>query len=274
MATTNIKTGTLQNLPVDKIELDRMNPRVRRFVEIFGDDVSAERMYLALGAASGNDSDSITSFEKLKNSILTNGGIIQPIIVNRRIDGTLVCIEGNMRVGIYKKFVAEKVPGNWSQISALVYDDMAETQIHAIRMQVHLVETCPWDAYSKAKYLNYLSNEQGLPFNVVVDFCGGRKKDLIESMQAFSDMEAYYRDVAGDDGFDSTQFSSFVELQKAGIKQAIHESGYTLTDFSKWVHDEKLYPLTTVRSAPPDSQECHGNESFLEKGRNRSHTDT
>ena len=45
-----------------------------------------EQIFLALGAGNDDDSGTATSttYEKLKQSILSNGGIIQPIILNRR----------------------------------------------------------------------------------------------------------------------------------------------------------------------------------------------
>lgn len=62
-------------------------------------------------------------------------------------------------------------------------------------------------------------------------------------------MEKYYRPVVPDDGsFDTSRFSGFVELQKPGVKEAIAKAGFTLTDFAHWIHDDKLDPLSTIRS--------------------------
>ena len=98
--------GKHEFVAVDEIELDRSNPRIRKFLEMYGDSPTPEQIFLALGA--GNDDDTggstSTTFEKLKQSIITNGGIIQPVILNRRRDGTLVCVEGNTRVALYKHF--------------------------------------------------------------------------------------------------------------------------------------------------------------------------
>jgi hypothetical protein len=54
-------------------------------------------------------------------------------------------------------------------------------------------------------------------------------------------MEKYYRPLVTDDEFDTTRFSGFVELQKPGIKEAITKGKFTLTDFSNWIKEEKLY---------------------------------
>ena len=244
-----VKSGVLELVSVADIELDRTNPRIRKFLEMYPDAPTAEQIYLALGAAGDDESESSTSFEKLRNSILTNGGIIHPVILNRRADGSLICIEGNTRVALYKSFVEESVAGKWTQIPALVHDQMDENQADAIRLQVHLVGTRPWDPYSKAKYLHHLRTQALLPFSQIVDFCGGRQKDVLESINAYSDMEKYYRPVVPDDGsFDTSRFSGFVELQKPGVKEAIAKAGFSLTDFAHWIHDQKLYPLYTVRS--------------------------
>jgi hypothetical protein len=39
-----------------------------------------------------------------------------------------------------------------------------------------------------------------------------------------------------------------VELQKPGVKEAITKAGFNLTDFARWIHEQKLHPLYTVRS--------------------------
>src|SRR6266566_2687063 len=170
---SKVGSAVLQLVPVAKLQLDRDNPRIRKFLEAYGPNPNAEQFFLALGAAGDEESDSSTTFEKLKNSILSNGGIIQPIIVNKRTNGTLICVEGNTRVALYKSFLEEKRKGDWSNIAALVYEGMSDLQVDSIRLQVHLVGTRPWDPYSKAKYLHFLHLEKQMPMGTLTEFCGG-----------------------------------------------------------------------------------------------------
>lgn len=260
-----ITCGVQQMVPVPDIELDRTNPRIRKFLEMYPEDPTPEQFYLALNAAGDEEGESSTTFDKLRNSIQTNGGIIHPVILNRRADGSLVCIEGNTRVAIYKNFIKEKVAGNWSQIPALVHDHMDDKQADAIRLQVHLVGTRAWDPYSKAKYLAHLRNQELMPFARIVDFCGGRQKEVLELIQAYTDMETYYRPQVDEGNFDTTRFSGFVELQKPGVKEALSKGGFTLTDFSQWIHDQKLYPLNTVRYLSRILGHPKAREIFLKK---------
>ena len=260
--------GHHQTIPVDDIELDRSNPRIRKFIEMY-EDPTPQQIFLALGAGNDGDIDASnsTTYEKLKQSIISNGGIIQPIIVNRRSDGTLVCVEGNTRVALYRQFHETKVKGDWTRIPALVYDDVDEASMHAIRLQVHLVGPRPWDPYSKAKYLYELRTQQHLPFAMIVDYCGGRQTEVVESINAYQEMEQHYRPVVGDDGsFDTTRFSGFVELQKPGVKQAIADTGFDLGDFAEWVHDGRLYPLRMVRALPRILRNEQARAIFLREG--------
>ena len=264
-----INAGAHQSVLIRDIELDRSNPRIRKFLEMYGDSPTPEQIYLALGA--GNDDDGGTStsttYEKLKQSIISNGGIIQPIILNREADGKLVCVEGNTRVALYRHFQDTNVKGNWTHIPALVHDEMDEASVHAIRLQVHLVGPRPWDPYSKAKYLYELRTQQHLPFGTIVDYCGGRQTEVVESINAYSDMEQFYRPAIGDDGdFDTTRFSGFVELQKPGIKQAIAAARFDLKDFAVWIRESKLFPLRTVRLLPRILRNEKAREIFLKHG--------
>ena len=254
-------------LPVHQLQLDTTNPRIRKWIEMYGDSPSAEQIHLALGAGAGDTEASSTTFTSLRESIRTNKGIINPIIVNRRPDGILVVVEGNTRVAIYRGFKDDKVPGPWDNIPALVHDDLEQTGIDAIRLQAHLVGPRPWDPYSKAKYLHHLRNTENIPFNQLVDLCGGKRRELQDYIDAYSDMEKYYRRVIPEDGaFDATRFSAFVELQKPAVKQAIAKAGHDLEDFARWVDQRLIDPLNTVRLLPRLLENAQARSIFLQDG--------
>ncbi len=261
-------TNQVQLVPVDDLELDIDNPRIRKWVEMYGDKPNPSQLYLALGAGSQDpESGSTTTFTSLKQSIQTNKGIIQPIIVNRHEDGRLVVIEGNTRVAIYREFKENKIPGNWNSILAIVHNKLDSRGINAIRLQAHLVGPRPWDAYSKAKYLHSLRDQQDLPIGEIVDFCGGRRREVVEYIDAYIDMEKFYRPIISEDGaFDYTRFSAFAELQKSGIKEAISVAGYTLNDFARWVDERLIDPLNTVRALPQILTNPEAREVFLKEG--------
>lgn len=247
-------------LPVDLIELDKSNPRIANYLATHDEkDITSELMALLLGTTS----DSCAS---LRQSIEANYGIIHPIVVNKRSDGTYVVIEGNTRLQIYKDFRKENKPGNWDTIRCLVYEDIDSEEMHKIRLQAHLVGPREWDPYSKAKYLNYLANVEHMPMASLISFCGGSSKasEIKNMIAAFNDMEKYYRPLCDDDTqFDIKKFHGFVELQRSSVIESLTLNGYTKTDFSQWMIDEKFSILQDVRRIPEILKSKKATEVFL-----------
>lgn len=261
-------TAHVELVPIDKLELDIQNPRIRKWIEMYGDQPTSEQLYLALGAGSADpESGSTTTFNSLKQSIQTNKGIIQPVIVNKDEAGRMVVVEGNTRVAIYRDFKENGTAGDWENIPAIVHDKLDKRGIDAIRLQAHLVGPRPWDPYSKAKYLHSLRDVDNLPLSEIIDYCGGRKKEIIEYIDAYIDMEKHYRAVISDDSaFDTTRFSAFVELQKSGVKEAILTSGFNLDNFASWVDERLIDPLNTVRALPHILANPEAKKIFLKDG--------
>ncbi len=254
-------------LPVEDIHLDLNNPRIVKWIEMYGDDIQTEQIALALGAGSSQDGEGGPSFTTLRRSIEAHGGIIHPIIVNKDESGKYVIIEGNTRTLIYREFRKQKDEKIWDKIPAIVYESMSPALIDAIRLQAHLVGTRQWDPYSKAKYLNHLNNVEHLTSAQIVDFCGGNRREVESFVQAYQDIETYYRSLLdSDQDFDHTRFSAFVELQAERVKQALLDHGHTKKDFARWVHERKIYPLNTVRILPRILQNKKSREIFLREG--------
>lgn len=252
-------------LKVAEIDLDFDNPRIAKYVEQYGkDQITSEALALALGG--GSDDKNGTSYSSLKESIRANEGIIHPIIINKNDHGKYIVVEGNTRVQIYKEFIQNKVPGNWEKIRAIVYSELNEKEVHAIRLQSHLVGPRDWDPYSKAKYLNFLSNCRKLPMTQIVSFCGGRQSEVIKLISAYNDMENYYRpNLENDSEFDQREFSKFVELQNSSIKEALVMHKFDLHDFAKWVINGNIDNAMNVRKLPDILKSDESRKIFLKQ---------
>ncbi len=248
---------------INEIELDVNNPRIKQWMEIYKDeDLTSEKISLALSASSGGSASTYTT---LKESIRVNKGIINPIIVNRYNDGKLVVIEGNTRLQIYKEFSEVDPEGPWKQIIAIVYDQLPEEQIHAIRLQTHLVGPRDWDAFSKAKYLNQLCNIDKLPMSMIVSFCGGKKTEIQKLIDAYSDMLKYYFPAAEENEMDPDprEFSKFSELQNTSIAHALMVHKYSKNDFARWVIKGNIDTAQNVRRLPAILANSRAKEVFL-----------
>jgi len=254
-------------VPLSQITLDLQNPRIARLLAMYK-EVTSDQIALALSTGESDEGETFASYRNLKSSIRTNRGIIHPIIVNRTTDGSMVAIEGNTRLQIYREFNAEEPDSIWTTIPSIVHDSLEQSNIDAIRLQAHLVGPRPWDPYSKAKYLHMLSTVEYMTIDHIIDFCGGKRKEILNYIEAYKDMELHYRPQLSDpDGdFDPKQFSAFVELQKPRIKASVINNRFSLADFAKWVIDSKFTPLNTVRSLPEILSDSKAKEDFLRKG--------
>lgn len=255
---------TLMEINIDSVELDLENPRIAFALQTYGSNINAEAIALALSTSSDNDSSG-TTVHTLEDSIKANGGISNPIVVNHHEDKYTV-IEGNTRVQIYKDFKKKCVKGNWDTIPALVYENMDLDAITSIRLQAHMVGARPWNAYSKAKYLRKLSDEENISIERIIDICGGKKQEIRSLIQAYNDMEMYYHQKVDDQDFDVTQFSAFRELNESKKRiDALQAHGFTKEDFGQWVIEQKIGRAENVRRLPEVLSKPETKKIFLQK---------
>ena len=75
-------------IPINEIELDLSNPRIARMLSMHKKEaITASLIAMALGAGDNQEGDTYATYRNLKESIRTNGGIIHPIIVNKKTNG-------------------------------------------------------------------------------------------------------------------------------------------------------------------------------------------
>ena len=242
------------------LDLDFTNPRIQNYLQNYPEESrSGELLAMLLGT--GTD-----SCASLKESIKEHGGILNPIIVNHFPDGRYVVIEGNTRLQIYRDFIRDNVPGNWNKIRAIIYENLENNEMHSIRLQAHLVGPRDWDAYAKAKYLTFLSDEEKMPMKELLAYCGGSSKasEIRYMIQAYKDMRDIYAPLCEDDTqFDQKKFSGFVELQKKNVVESLQLHGYDKTDFAQWMVDEKFSRLEDVRRLPQILNSKRARQAFL-----------
>lgn len=235
-------------ISTDQIDFDRENPRIKVALEKYGDKLNDQRIRFALRTAT-EGSSSTSSYLSLKDSIRATQGISVPIVVWPKND-RFVCVDGNTRLSVFHELSEENVPGDWTAINCLVLDNPDPRDIETIRVTAHLVGAREWPAYEKARYLHHLRNVEFLDYDELIARCGGNKTTITQQIEAYHDMNEYYRDVNNDDAFKIDRFSGFVELQRAGIKDSIYSAGFDLKDFGQWIRDGQIYRLADVRKLP------------------------
>ena len=239
----------MTTLDIDEIQYDYENPRIKGALEKYGDNLTPERIHFALQSSSDGEKSSSSSFRNLKMSIKAHGGITEPIKVVEK-DGHYACIDGNTRLAIYSDFAKQDTSSNWNKIRCRLLRNATELDIESIRITSHLVGARPWPAYEKAKYLSHLRFHNFMDYDELIALCGGSKSEIERYIEAFDDMNNYYRAWVEDGDFKIDRFSGFVELQKQGIKDAIFNAGFELNDFGSWIHNGNISALADVRRLP------------------------
>ena len=254
----------LQVLSIDDIRLDVDNPRIKQYLEFYT-EISSEMLALALSDSSNGDAS--TTYRSLKESIKVSGGIIHPIVVNVDNDGVYTVIEGNTRLQIYKEFAENSVDGNWQTIACLVYHGLSNEEKHEIRLQSHLVGPREWDPYSKAKYLYQLSEIECLPMSRIIDMCGGGKTEIQKAIDAYVEMERFYRPYCNENGyeFNTRDFSKFREYQNGTVKQSLQRKGHDDKQFAIWVAEGNVDIAQKVRILPKVLKDDEATAVFKKK---------
>ena len=262
---------THMSLPISDIQLDWTNPRIRRQLDMYGDDnITAERIALALKEGSEEDKASGTTFARLRNSIIKNKGIITPIVINNTSDGH-VCVEGNTRLLIYRELYESTKDKIWLNIPCLVYENANHEEMSSIRLQAHLIGPRPWDPYSKARYLAFLWDEEELSHDQIIEYCGGNKRQIADSIRAYRMVEEVYKpSLNHPEEFDHTRFSGFIEYQDNRVHGAVLSGGFNDKQFSMWLHDRKIQRLEHVRRLPEILGNVEAKEAFLKSGSNEA----
>ena len=254
-----------QAVPTQQIDFDRDNPRIKGTLEKWGDKLNDARISFALHSAT-EGSSTVSSYRALKDSIRAAKGISHPIVVYARGD-RFICVDGNTRLAIYHELLNnENAPGDWTTINCQVLDSPTQLDIENIRITAHLVRAREWPAYEKARNLHYLRNVEFMDYDELIARCGGNRSTISQQIDAYQDMNEFYRDVNTDDAFKIDRFSGFVELQKAGIKEAIYNAGYDLKEFGQWVRDGQIFRLADVRKLPRVLDDDEAREVFVSGG--------
>ena len=256
--------STYSLIPTQHIDFDRENPRIKVALEKYGDKLDEQRIRFALQTAT-EGSASVSSYRSLKDSVRAARGISIPIVVAPG-NGRFVCVDGNTRLAIYHELHEERAPGDWAAINCLVLDSPTPSDMETIRVTAHLVGAREWPAYEKARYLHNLRNVEFMDYDELIARCGGNKTMITQQIEAYHDMNEFYRDVNSDDAFKVDRFSGFVELQKTGIKDSIYSAGLDLHDFGRWIRDGQIYRLADVRKLPRVLADDEAKDIFVNGG--------
>ena len=139
--------------------------------------------------------------KELKDSIESNGGLIDPLIVRK---GDFTVLEGNSRLAAYR-ILAQKDPLKWGKVKCkLLPADISDSAIFTLLGQYHIIGRKDWEPFEQAHYLYRRHKETKIPVSHMAKELGiGEKKaekmiDVIEFMISHNDLNkrkwSYYEE--------------------------------------------------------------------------------
>ncbi|MCQ6962437.1 ParB/Srx family N-terminal domain-containing protein [Methanolobus chelungpuianus] len=258
---TEIKMGEIE---IDQIIFDEGNPRIgfHKDTQPFT-NLSQNQIIFAL---SNKNRD---AYAKLKENIEVNEGIVNPIWIEPIDHEIYRVIEGNTRLLIYRD-LREKYPYKdfFKTIPCRILPaKITEEQRNFIRLEAHLRGTTPWDAYEKARYLFFLWNKEGYTYSQLANQTKLTEKEIVQSIQAFRDMEDQYLPKYGNDPSEVLKFSYFVEYEKNNkLKDQMNKIGLVTSDFCDWVGNNKISKAQDVREIYHLLESDQVREIFIKEG--------
>ena len=237
-------------IEVEKIDLDKENPRIKAALENASIEASEDELRLQLEHAMSSGGGS-RGWRRLRSSIKEAKRAVQRITVVV-VGERYLCVDGNTRVAIYRDLQDKNEPGDWRHIDADVIEDAdpaeVQRQIERVRMISHIVGPRDWPPYRRAKYLHALRYDEKLSWKEIVELCGGEgnRSEMQTSMEAYELMEDYRKQVP-EDNFKEDRYSAFEEMVKLRMVKRLEEHGKSMEDFNRWVEKGVLRTDAEVR---------------------------
>lgn len=175
------------------------NPRVYSILNRMGEEPTQEEIYKQMCE--------MEHVKTLKSSILSNGGVIDPLLVKDNGDDTFTVLEGNSRLAAIRMIceTGDNI-AKWAMVKCKVYPKtFGEDQIYALLGNYHIVGRKDWDAYEQASYLYRRYKKTKASVDYMAQELGIRTSDVkkmittIEFMEEHNDTDtkhySYYNDV-------------------------------------------------------------------------------
>ena len=123
--------------------------------------------------------------KKLRSSIESNGGLIDPLIVR---GGDFTVLEGNSRLAAYR-ILCETDPVKWGKVKCKVLpEDIDDSTIFALLGQYHIVGRKDWEPFEQASYLYRRKLETRLPVAIMATELGISKQKAEKMVEVIAFM--------------------------------------------------------------------------------------
>jgi hypothetical protein len=229
-------------IPVAQCELDPKNPRIQYLIGLRAGPVSETDLEELLW-----EKDAVKA---LAQSILQNGGVYDPVIVQRR--GSKFCVrEGNSRtVGCRRLLSQHPNDGRFLTMPAMIFDvDLTEEDLAVLLAEIHVAGKIHWDAYEQAKHVNDLFNIYGKTYDWLSNHLRLSKSKIVELLSTYRATTEFLS--IHPEPTNVRKFSFFQELmKKKDLRDRFTNDPQFKQRFHTWLADDRLTDSKHVRNLP------------------------
>ncbi len=176
--------------------------------------------------------------KQLKQSIESNGGLIDPLIVR---DGDFVVLEGNSRLAAYR-LLCKNDPITWGKVQCvLLPSDIDESSIFTLLGQYHIIGRKDWSPYEQAGYLYRRKKESKIPVETMAKELGIQKGVANKFIDVYSYM------IENDD-LEPTNWSYYEELLKnRGINKVKNSHPQLVDTIVSQIKNKEIQQASDIR---------------------------
>lgn len=222
----------------DVCELDAKNPRIQYLI--------GQRP----GVSQAQLDEMLWEKDQVKalaQSILQNGGVYDPLIVQKN-GGKYRVREGNCRT-VATRHVADQFPGDarFASMPAMIFDvELTEEDLAVLLADMHVAGKIRWDAYEQAKHVSDLYHVYGKTYDWLSNHLRLSKSKITEYLMAYQAMTDYLK--LHPEPINVQKFAFFHELmRKKELKERYTTDLQFRQSFHQWVTTGKLTDSKQVR---------------------------
>jgi len=181
---------------------------------------------------------SMEHVKQLKESIRSNGGLIDPLIVR---NGDFVVLEGNSRLAAYR-LLAKIDPIKWGMIRCILLpSDIDDSLIFNLLGQYHIIGRKDWSPYEQAGYLYRREKESKIPIEQMAADLGMTKGVVQKYIEV-------YQFMIDNNDFKPDKWSYYEELLKnKSLKELINTSEGTKIALATKIKKGELRQASEIR---------------------------
>jgi hypothetical protein len=230
---------TRERVPVALLRLDPRNPRIQYLIGRYVGDIPDQKLDELLW-----DKEQVKA---LAQSILQNGGVFDPIIVQRNGDGFIVR-EGNSRT-VALRHLAAKHEGDdrFTTVPAMVFDDrLSEEDLAVLLADLHVTGKIRWDAYEQAKHVSELYHGYGKTYEWLSTHLRLSKSRITQDLKAYEWTTTYLKHHPDPKNLEKFAFFQELARKKELANRYANEPSFR-QEFDQWLAEDRLTASAQVR---------------------------